>query len=465
MAATVAPIAFVLYPLVHIFTLEITGLSAFYVYRQKMSAYSFGRGPLIGVHILFMGLVVFELLRTSLLSTNFIDVYTIGGTIFVLADVILLTLIAVTVYLVPKGVGYRGIVAELFSKKRQVLPFATYVGLIVFAAVYLALAHPFSNPIDPSQYTATIIPGLFLPSPLFTPLYLEILLAVLLIFMVYPSTLLVLGARKVKDKAIRRVLVVLPVCWSGIGLDLLAFNGYVLSSLQIDATPFGYLIASVAFGVTALVFRRASLLTGFFEPTRVRQPGAAIYPFSTRLGSERGAVRELKALLEVDSSLAYEQVVVDFAVELSSNNLPVYAFTSKGSPVYNALNRVPGVRFYILSGKVSYPRPDDQPYQILVPNNDHAVLLDLLDKTIASNSATGAAIIFDSVSDMVLLTGVESAYKFLKQANESMGGNKVASIFLMTAGAHEERVVNVLRGLFPNILVYDSSGLRMTRTA
>src|SRR2546425_13476 len=78
MAATVAPIAFVLYPLVHIFTLEITGLSAFYVYRQKMSAYSFGRGPLIGVHILFMGLVVFELLRTSLLSTNFIDVYTIG---------------------------------------------------------------------------------------------------------------------------------------------------------------------------------------------------------------------------------------------------------------------------------------------------------------------------------------------------------------------------------------------------
>ena len=173
----------------------------------------------------------------------------------------------------------------------------------------------------------------------------------------------------------------------------------------------------------------------------------------------------MKALLEVDSSLAYEQVVVDFAVELSSNNLPVYAFTSKGSPVYNALNRVPGVRFYILSGKVSYPRPDDQPYQILVPNNDHAVLLDLLDKTIASNSATGAAIIFDSVSDMVILTGVESAYKFLKQANESMGGNKVASIFLMTAGAHEERVVNVLRGLFPNILVYDSSGLRMTRTA
>ena len=465
MAATVAPISFVLYPLVHIIALQITGLSAYYVYRQKVTAYSFGRGPLIGVHILFMGLVVFELLRTSLLSTNFIDVYTIGGTIFVLADVVLLTLIAVTVYLVPKGVGYRGIVAELFSKKAQILPFAAYVGLIVFAAVYLSVAHPFSNPTDPSQYIDTIIPGLALPSPQFTPLYLEVLLTVLLIFMVYPSTLLVLAARKVKDKAIRRVLIILPVCWSGIGLDLLAFNGYVLSSLKIDATPFGYLIASVAFGVTALVFRRASLLTGFFEPTRAKQPGAATYPFSSRLGSGPGVIREAKALLEVDSSLAYEQVVVDFAVELSSNNLPVYAFTSKGSPVYNALSKVPGVRFYILSGKVSYPRPDDQPFQVLVPNNDQAVLLDLLDKTISSNSATGVAVIFDSVSDIVLLTGVETAYKFLKQANESMGGNKVASIFLMTTGAHEDRVVNVIRGLFPNIMVYDASGLKLTRSA
>jgi len=465
MADTVAPISFVLYPLVYIITLQITGLSAYYVYRQKMTAYSFGRGPLIGVHILFMGLVVFELLRTSLLSTNFIDVYTIGGTVFVLADVILLTLIAVTVYLVPKGVGYRGIVAELLSKKGQVLPFAAYVGLIVFAAVYLAAAHPFTNPSDPSQYISTIIAGLLLLSPQFTPLYLEVLLSILLIFMVYPSTLLVLAARKVKDKAIRRVLVILPVCWSGIGLDLLAFNGYVLSSLHVDATPFGYLIASVAFGVTALVFRRASLLTGFFEPTRARQPGAATYPFSSRLGREPGVVREAKTLLEVDSSLAYEQVIVDFAVELSSNNIPVYAFTSKGSPVYNALTRVPGVRFYILSGRVSYPRPDDQPYQVLVPNNDHAVLLDLLDKTIASNSVTGVAIIFDSVSDIVLLTGVENAYKFLKQANESMGGNKVASTFLMTAGAHEERVVNVIRGLFPNIMVYDASGLRLTRSS
>src|SRR5438309_4934304 len=147
-----------------------------------MASFSFRKGRLIRVQLPLMALIVFEFPRTRLLFTSFIDVYTIGGTIFVLADVVLLTLIAVTVYLVPKGVGYRGIVAELHSKKRRVLPFAAYVVLIAFAAVYLALAPPFSNPTDPSQYTATIIPGLVLPSPLFTPIYLEVLLSVLLIF-------------------------------------------------------------------------------------------------------------------------------------------------------------------------------------------------------------------------------------------------------------------------------------------
>jgi len=459
--AAPAPLALALYPLVHIITLQIIGLSAFYVYRQRMTAYSYGRGPLIAVHVFFAGLVIFELLRTSLpTTTDFIVAYTVGGTLFVLVDVILLTLLAVTVYFLPKGIGYTGFFSEMLSRRKHALLFIAYVAFIFFAGAYLAVFQPF-NPT--SQATSLI--GVPLPSPTFNAFYLEILFAVLIIFLFYPSTLLLLASRKVKDKAIRRVLVILPVCWSGIGLDLLAFNGYILSNLNIDATPFGYLIASVAFGVTALVFRRASLLTGFFEPTRTEKASPATYPFSTRLGISGGGIRDINSLLEVDSSLAYEQVVSDFAVELGSINYQVYAFTSKGSPVFYALSKVPGVRFYILSGKVSYPRPEDQPFQVLVPNNDHAVLLDLLDKTITANATTGAAIVFDSVSDVILLGGVENAYKFLKQANESMGGNKVTSLFIMTTGAHDDRVVNVMRSLFPSLLLYSTAGLRITRSS
>ncbi len=454
--AAPAPVELVLYPLVHIITLQIVGVSAFYVYRQKMTAYSYGRGPLIAVHIFFAGLVFFELLRTTLpVSTSFVAIYTVGGTIFVLVDVVLLTLLALTVYLLPKGLGYRGIITEMLSKKTHALLFAAYVAFIVLTAGYLVLAQPF----DPNTQAKSVF-GLPLPSPQFTPFYLELLLGILLIFLIYPAFLLLLASRKVKDKAVRRVLVILPICWSGIGLDLLAFNGYILS-LGIDATPFGYLIASVAFGVTALVFRRASLLTGFFEP--VGQLVPATSPFSGRIPTGGVSFDGAESLLEVDPSSNYEEVVRNFAVEQSSHGALVFVFTSRGSPVFNVLSGLEGVRFYLLTSKVSYPKPTERPNEVLAPQNDQAVLLDLLDKTVTSTAGTKASVIFDSISDVILYSGFESCYKFIKQANEILSSPQVSSLFLLTSGAHEERVVNLVRSLYANHVAYDAHGLRLTR--
>jgi len=90
---------YLFYPLVHVVTLEITALSAYYIYRQRITAYQYTKGLLLAVHVLFAGVVVFEFLRTAFLSEGFIQAYTIGGTSLVLADVVLLTALAVTVYL------------------------------------------------------------------------------------------------------------------------------------------------------------------------------------------------------------------------------------------------------------------------------------------------------------------------------------------------------------------------------
>ncbi len=455
--AAPAPIELVLYPLVYIITLQIVGVSAFYVYRQKMTAYSYGRGPLLAVHVFFAGLVFFELLRVTLpVSTSFIAIYTVGGTIFILVDVVLLTLLALTVYLLPRGLGYRGIITEMLSKKTHALLFAAYVTFIVFAAGYLVVAQPF----DPNTQ-ATSVFGLPLPSPQFSPFYLELLLAILLIFLVYPALLLLLASRKVKDKAIRRVLVILPICWSGIGLDVLAFNGYILSQVGIDATPFGYLIASVAFGVTALVFRRASLLTGFFEP--VRQLVPATSPVSGRIPIGGVSFEGTVSLLEVDPSSKYEEFVRDFAVEQNSHGALVFVFTSRGSPIYTILSALEGVRFYLLTSKVSYPKPAERPNEVLAPQNDQAVLLDLLDKTVTSTAGSKASVIFDSISDVILYSGFESCYKFIKQANEILSSPQVSSLFLLTSGAHEDRVVNLVRSLYSNHVAYDARGLKQTR--
>jgi hypothetical protein len=460
-AAAVTPDIFpyLLYPLVHIVTLEITGLSAYFIYRQKITAYQYTKGLLLAVHVLFAGVVIFEFLRTAFLSVNFITTYTIGGTELILADVILLTLLAVSVYIVPTGIGNKSVVKLLQEKKSMLVLFGAYTAFIVYAGIYLVAEEPFSGKTVPSVTSALV------PITVFTNFYLLLLLVILAVFILFPSSLLVLAARKVKDPSVSRVLNTLPIIWSAIGVDLLFFNGYLLSR-NFDATPFGYLIASVAFGVSALVFRRASLLTAFFEPISQTGKTTAEFPFTERLGVPATFLPGRTLLLEADPSVAYEQIVTDFARQSISNNNTVYVFTAKGSPIFNALQKTNGVRFYILSTKVSYPKPEEnEPSQILIPSNDQAVILDLIDKTIFAAAAPGqVALVFDSISDMVLSGGFEGTYKFVKQVNETTGNGRTSALFLMTLGAHDEKVVSFIRSLFPTQLVDDASGLRVTRS-
>jgi hypothetical protein len=461
LAASVTPEIFpyLLYPLVHIITLEITALSAYYIYRQKITAYQYTKGLLLAVHLLFMGVVVFEFLRTAFLSIAFITTYTVGGTSLILADVVLLTLLAVTVYLVPSGIGNKNILKLLRERKLHAALFVAYAAFIAYAGGYLFVVTPFTSKFVPS------VTGASVPITVFTQYYLVLLLVILAVFIMYPSSLLFLAARKVKDRDVGRVLNILPLVWSGIGVDLLFFNGYLLSS-NVDATPFGYLIASVAFGVSALVFRRASLLTAFFEPVRPTGKLTAEFPFTDRLGVPATFLQGRTLLLEADPSVPYEQVVTDFVRQSISNNHTVYVFTAKGSPVFNALQKTSGARFYILSAKVTYPKPEEnEPSQILIPANDQAVMLDLIDKTlIAAQAPAQVAVVFDSISDMVLSAGFEATYKFVKQVNETIGNGRTAALFLMTLGAHDEKVVSFIRSLFPTQMIDDASGPRITRS-
>lgn len=56
-------------------------------------------------------------------------------------------------------------------------------------------------------------------------------------------------------------------------------------------------------------------------------------------------------------------------------------------------------------------------------------------------------------------------YKFLKQANEMLSSHGVTAVFLMTAGAHSEREVNVVKSLYSNILVYESGRFMVQKRA
>ena len=446
-------------PTVHETTLIITGLSAYFVFQQKTKAYPYVKNLLFLIHVLFMGVVLLEFLRDFIVTPFFMEFYTIFGSSFILWAVALAVTIAYVVYFRPPSGGIRQILASILSRRSYGAVYLAFISFIALADLYLIVAAPYSI------VQLTDLLGAKVTSTAFNSTYLAIVLVVLIAFMALPTTIMVVAARASRDPSVRRAMIFLPISWDCIGVELLLFNGYLVTQ-GIDASAFGYLIAAGAFVGSAAIFRRASVLAGFFERVPItRGATREAAPSTSTLGIERAIALGKNALLEVDPAAHYETAVKDFAVALISGNHPVFAFTSISSPVYSGLETIPEAKFYLMTSRVSYPKSTEKPSEILVPMNDLAVLLDVLNKTIIANEGTKVGIIFDSISDLVISVGFESTFKFMKQANEILASGGATSMFLFTAGAHDEKVERLIKNLFVVQLGFGSSGLSVERGA
>ncbi|HVC26813.1 MAG TPA: hypothetical protein VND40_01505 [Nitrososphaerales archaeon] len=167
-------------------------------------------------------------------------------------------------------------------------------------------------------------------------------------------------------------------------------------------------------------------------------------------------------LLEADPSVNYERAVKEFALEMASSGRLVFAFTSRGSPVYLLLKDVPGLRFFILS-ESSYPKSSGGSSEVMVPRSDYSVLLNVMDEAVTDNPKQAKAVIFDNVSSLILDAGFQECYKFLRQVNEILSRGDVISIFLVLSKAHDEKTVNLLKNLYSGHLNYDSTGLHVIK--
>ncbi|MBI2126812.1 MAG: hypothetical protein HYU02_05825 [Thaumarchaeota archaeon] len=465
----VSPYAPLITPAIHALTIAITVISAYHIYRQRSTAYNYVKNLLVIVYFVFMSVVVSEFVRVNYdvifggpPTAEFMRLYTEGGVTFILLDVLLLTIASAAIYFRPSG-SFIDIFGDIVKHTWHRIAFFGFASYIVLAALILILFRPYSIIALDNLW------GVRIYSTSFSYPYLVVLLIVLIFFLAYPSILLIAAARKAPEQAIRRALIILPICWTLIGLDLMIFNGYLWTA-GIDANDAGYLVAATVFSITAIVFRRASVLAGFFNVTPAVLEVRVEYPFSKRIGVGKTFLTKRNILLEVDPSTDYEKVVKDFAVEVLSNRYVLFAFTSKGSPIYKALSDVQGVigitRFFVMTDRVSYPRPaEGQVYEVLVPQHDQPVLLDVLDKTLKGNPESNIAVVFDSVSDLIISLGLEKAYGFLKHANEIMSDPRITSLFLLSRAAHDDKTMNLVRTLFADHLSYDSSGLKVTKKA
>ena len=165
--------------------------------------------------------------------------------------------------------------------------------------------------------------------------------------------------------------------------------------------------------------------------------------------------------MQFDPSRNYEEAVRDFVVEEISRSTPTYIFTSKGSPIHVIISKIPEARFFLMTESVSYSKEGERSSEMLIPRNDPSVTLDVLERTISSNPGSSVALVFDSISDLIMYDGVEKTYKFLKQANEILGERKVTALFLMASAV--DKPTKLVMSLFQKHLLLDRSGLKVTR--
>ena len=429
------------------------------VLGQKLTRLLDAKAVLICAHVFILGIFALEYMRFFLTSSEaFILFYTLGVVSLILWMGILLTSLAYVIFLRPYEATFRERVVALVT--RRLLPFGLllilFVGYILAVDAYAVALRPFSF------VTLRDFAGVTSLVPLFDGTFILLVLSLYTIFLLFPSVQFVLAIRRISDPQTKRAVSILVGGWDVIALDGLLMYG-LLPSVGVNAMGPGQLVAGVVLGIMGFSMRRSSILADMFEPAKGTEAKGITYVIN---GQSKGKipVSNYKGtmLLEADPAVNYERAVKEFALEMVASGRVVFAFTSRGSPVHLLLKEIPGLRFFILS-ESSYPKPSGVTLEGMVPRNDHAVLLSVMDETVTRSPEQAKAIIFDNISSLILDSGFQECYKFLRQVNEILSHGDIVSVFLVLSKAHDEKSMNLVKNLYSGHLTYDATGLHVMK--
>jgi hypothetical protein len=169
--------------------------------------------------------------------------------------------------------------------------------------------------------------------------------------------------------------------------------------------------------------------------------------FSRTVGLSHDEIAGRKILLEYDPLSGYEKILKSLATEAASNFERVILFTRKDSPIHSTMEDEPGLRMFVLTSRVSYPKEESENV-VLIPAFDSSLILDSMNKTIEAYAGTPFTMIFDNISHQIFTLGTERAYSFVRQALELMVSNRITGVFLLNYPAHDVKTVSMFQNLF-----------------
>jgi len=352
---------------------------------------------------------------------------------------------------------------KMFRSNKLYLVSTLYRGYIIFILFLTWVLGPWQ--IQQTQNTG----GELYYDSIYETWYLVALAIVLLAFIAYPCMLFLKAGHKFKQTQLAGVLNWFGVGWIGIGLTLIIFHG-LLPSLNVQMVEISHLLNLAFFGIMAYAFRKTTILESLFErlhtatyTTPPKDLNERAKVFSKALGLTHGQVIGKNILLEFDPTSNYEGVIEDFVDEALANAESVAVFTSKGSAIHSALRNRSNVKFLILTQSISTPQANASENKILLPANDSSLLLDALNKVLKACPERNSSIVFDNVSSLILLTGFEKAYGFLRYALELLTLENGTSLFLLDPGAHDIEIASGIRSLFNDQITYRKEELRVVK--
>jgi len=169
--------------------------------------------------------------------------------------------------------------------------------------------------------------------------------------------------------------------------------------------------------------------------------------FSRTVGLSHDEIAGRKILLEYDPLSGYEKILGSLATEAASNFERVVLFTRKESPIHSSMEDEVGLKMFVLTSRVSYPKVESENV-VLIPAFDSSLILDSMNKTIEAYAATPFTMIFDNISHQIFTLGTERAYSFVRQALELMVSNRITGVFLLNYPAHDGKTVSMFENLF-----------------
>jgi hypothetical protein len=431
----------------------ITFYFGYYVYSQRLTRYQIIRSFLSMVYIVILFIMALDLFRI-LLPGGWLSAYPVIYFSLALVEAVLLLSAAVGMHLRPGGSTYGVLFSDLRTHRNHLVVFLFFVLASCLAVAYLGAYRPYT------LTNANLIFGAAVASVEYAQSFTVLIGLLFVFFLAYPVALLSLAAIRTKDARIRRGLIGLPIGWAGTSA-IFVISSILLAQYGEDATPVAYVILALFFGAIARNFMRSAVLAGFVESVpaqpspRVGQPTGERSPMPDLVG-------EKVSLIEVDTGVEYEGHLRSLAGALASGGKRVFVISTRASRVYKALSPIQGLRFFTMSSGTRMITPSDREGEVLLPLYDPSILLDAIDRTIGQD-AQPKALVFDSLSDMVVYVGFDDCYKFLKLAIELLSHRKVTALFISFSGAHDERSSRVLKSLFASQLRIGAEGVKATR--